>query len=125
MTIEHDDPSHEAEEQGQRTNGAATDADGVSRLLEQSRRVRDDLEGLVSAVADARSAWEEQLRARLTERPYVGLAAAAGVGYVLGAGVSPLLLRAAFGLGTRVAFAMVMRRVVGALGDATMGRANA
>ncbi|MBY0275485.1 hypothetical protein K2Z84_09090 [Candidatus Binatia bacterium] len=124
MTIDHDDGSHDAD-QRPRSNGAASDEAGVSKLLEQSRRVRDDLEGLVSAVADARSEWEEQLRARLTERPYVGLAAAAGVGYVLGAGVSPLLLRAAFGLGTRVAFAMVMRRVVGALGDAAMGRANA
>lgn len=124
MTIDHDDSTHPADHD--RTgNGAAGDEDGVTRLVEQSRRVRDDLQGLVSAVADARSDLEEQLRARLTARPYLGLATAAGVGYVLGAGVSPLLLRAAFGLGTRVAFAMVMRRVAGALGDAATGRAHA
>lgn len=123
MTIDQDDGTRDADA-SEKTNGAARE-EGVARLVEQSRRVRDDLEGLVSAVAEARSEWEEQLRSRLTERPYVGLAAAAGVGYVLGAGVSPLLLRAAFGLGTRIAFAMVMRRVAGALGDAALGRASA
>lgn len=108
------------------TNGSAhEDAEdpGVARVVEQSRRVREDLEGLVSAVAEARSVWEDRLRERLTERPYLGLAAAAGVGYVLGAGASPFLFRAAFGLGTRVAFAMMMRRLAGSLGDAATGRA--
>ena len=103
-------------------NGADRDEPGVARVVEQSRRVRQDLEGLVSAVAEARSEWEERLRERLTAKPYLGLATAAGVGYVLGAGASPLLFRAAFGLGTRVAFAIMMRRLAGALGDAATGR---
>jgi hypothetical protein len=103
-------------------NGADHDEPGVARVVEQSRRVRQDLEGLVSAVAEARSEWEERLRESLTERPYLGLATAAGVGYVLGAGASPLLFRAAFGLGTRVAFAMVMRRLAGAFGEVATGR---
>lgn len=107
-----------------RPNGADPGADaGVTRVLRQSRRVREDLEGLVSAVVEARSAWEDRLRERLTERPYLGLAAAAGVGYVLGAGASPLLLRAAFGIGSRVALAMVMRRFAGTLGEAATSRA--
>jgi ElaB/YqjD/DUF883 family membrane-anchored ribosome-binding protein len=89
------------------TNGGEA---GVARIYEQTRRVRSDLEELVSAVVDARSEWEERLRTQLTERPYVGLAAAAGVGYVLGGGISPALLRTAVALGGRVAFAVLMRR---------------
>ena len=88
---------------------------GVARIYEQSRRVRTDLEELVSAVVDARSEWEDRLRSRLTERPYVGLAAAAGVGYVLGGGISPALLRMAVALGGRVAFAVMMRRLAASL----------
>lgn len=84
---------------------------GVDRVYEQTRRVREDLEGLVSAVMQTRSTWESSLRERLAERPYLGLATAAGVGYVLGAGVSPGMLRMAIGLGGRVAFAVMMRRL--------------
>jgi hypothetical protein len=102
-------------------NGADQDEPGVARVVEQSRRVRQDLEGLVSAVAEARSGLEERLRERLTERPYLGLATAAGVGYVLGAGASPLLFRAAFGIGSRVALAMVMRRLASAVGEVATG----
>ncbi len=105
-------------------NGADAAAEpGVARVVEQSRRVRDDLEGLVSAVAEARGAWQGELRERLNERPYLGLAAAAGLGYVLGAGASPYLLRVAFGLGSRVAFAMVMRRLAETLGSSAPARA--
>jgi len=97
---------------------------GVARVYEQSRRVRNDFEGLVSAVFEARSAWESQLRDRLAARPYVGLATAAGLGYVLGAGVSPGLLRTVFGLGTRVAFAVLMRRMAVPLTEVVTGRAT-
>lgn len=96
---------------------------GVSEVVEQTRRIREDLEGLASAVFATRSSWESALRERLAERPYVGLATAAGLGYVLGAGVSPGLLRAALGLGSRVAFAVVMRRLAVPLTEAVVGRA--
>ncbi len=96
---------------------------GVGEVVEQTRRIREDLEGLASAVFATRSSWESALRERLTERPYVGLATAAGLGYVLGAGVSPALLRVAFGLGSRVAFAVVMRRLAVPLTEAIAGRA--
>ena len=97
-------------------------APGVARVLEQSRRVRGDVEDLISAVFEARSEWESELRERLTRRPYVGLATAAGLGYVLGAGLSPGLIRAAFGLGSRVAFAVMMRRLAAPLTEMALGR---
>jgi len=98
------------------------DVPGVARVLEQSRRVRADVEGLVSAVFEARSEWESELRERLTQRPYVSLATAAGLGYVLGAGLSPGLIRAAFGLGSRVAFAVMVRRLAAPLTEMVVGR---
>lgn len=117
------DPDARAARPNGSAHGGEDEEPGVSRVVEQSRRARDDLEGLVSAVVETRSEWEDRLRERLNERPYLGLAAAAGVGYVLGAGASPLLIRAAFGLGTRLAFAMMMRRLAGSLGEVATGRA--
>jgi hypothetical protein len=94
---------------------------GVRRVVAQSRRVREDVQGLISAVLETRSEWESELRDRLSDRPYVGLATAAGVGYVLGAGLSPTLIRVAFGLGTRVAFAVMMRRLAAPITDMVVG----
>lgn len=92
------------------------EGDGTTaRMREQSRKVRDDLEELASTVMAARSEWETTLREHLTAHPYAGLAAAAGLGYVLGAGVSPALLRTIFGLGTRIALAMVVRELTAPL----------
>jgi hypothetical protein len=96
---------------------------GMGRVVEQSRRVRADLEGLASALFETRAEWEAQLRDRLSARPYVGLATAAGVGYVLGAGVSPGLLRAAFGIGRRVVLAMMVRRIAAPVAEMVVGRA--
>ena len=122
METDQDHDEREARTNGRSHEGNGEDH-GVKRVVEQSRRVREDLEGLVSAVVEARSAWEDRLRDRLNDRPYLGLVAAAGVGYVLGAGASPHPFRAAFGLGTRIAFAMMMRRLAGTLGEAATGRA--
>lgn len=109
-------------------NGSELDEDeaepGMARVVEQTRRVRDDVEGLISAVVEARAELESQLRERLSERPYVGLATAAGVGYVLGAGLSPRLVRAALGVGSRVAFAIMMRRLAVPLAQMMVGRTS-
>jgi len=98
-------------------------ADGpTTRVVEQSRRVREDVQELFSALFEARSELEDALRARLTERPYVGLAAAAGVGYVLGAGISPGLVRGVVGIGGRIAFAVMMRRLAVPLTELVSGK---
>lgn len=116
MNPNHDQASWQEE------NAHEEAAPGVARVLEQSRRVRADVEDLISAVFEARSEWESELRERLTQRPYVGLATAAGLGYVLGAGLSPGLIRAAFGLGSRVAFAVMVRRLAAPLTEMALGR---
>lgn len=112
-----------SEMEGERSWSVAEEHEGnrhsregaTRRVVEQSRRVREDVQELVSAVFEARSEIEQSLRERLTARPYLGLAAAAGVGYVLGAGISLGLLRGAIGVGSRVAFAVMMRRLAGPL----------
>jgi hypothetical protein len=45
------------------------------------------------------------------------------LGYVLGAGISPRLIRTVFGLGSRVAFAAMARRLATPLTDMVAGRA--
>jgi hypothetical protein len=95
----------------------------TTRVVEQSRRVREDVQELFSALFEARSELEDTLRQRLTARPYLGLAAAAGVGYVLGAGISPGLVRGAVGLGGRIAFAIMMRRLAVPLTELVAGKA--
>jgi ElaB/YqjD/DUF883 family membrane-anchored ribosome-binding protein len=124
---QQEDNEHEAwEQEGRATgtgNGREREADQpVARVYEQSRRVREDVEGLLSAIFEAKADVESALRERLAERPYVGLAAAAGLGYVLGAGISPRLIRTAVGLGGRVAFAVVMRQLAAPLTEAIVGR---
>jgi len=119
---EQQDQQGQQEQMGH--DGADQSAEGgVGRVVEQSKRVREDLESLMSSLFEARGDWEAQLRDRLKERPYVGLAAAAGIGYVLGAGISPRLIRTVFGLGSRGAFAVMMRRLATPLTDMVAGRA--
>lgn len=107
---------------GSGSNGHDRQSEAVTRVYEQSKRVREDFEGLVSAVYEAKADVESALRERLKEHPYLGLAAAAGLGYVLGAGISPRLLRTAFGLGTRIAFAAVMRQLATPITEAVTAR---
>jgi len=118
MDTSRDESDWQQEEETGKQDGEP----GVSRVVEQSRRVRSDLEGLMSAVFEARTEWESQLRERLVARPYVGLATAAGIGYVLGAGISPGLIRTVFGLGTRVGLAVMMRRLAAPVTEMVVGR---
>jgi hypothetical protein len=104
-------------------NDGSPDDAPTTRVVEQSRRVREDVQELVSALFEARSELENTLRERLTARPYLGLAAAAGVGYVLGAGISPGLVRGAVGIGGRIAFAIMMRRLAVPLTELVAGKA--
>ena len=98
------------------------DSQPVARVYEQSKRVRQDVEGLFSAAFEAKAQLESTLRERIAERPYVGLVAAAGLGYVLGAGISPRLIRTAVVLGSRVAFAALMRELTTPLTEMVTGR---
>jgi len=58
----------------------------VRDLFEQGERLRADLRALGDAAAHLTRGWQSLVRDRMERRPYATLAAAAGVGYVLGAG---------------------------------------
>jgi len=83
---------------------SGTNFDATAReLQEQTQRVRQDLAEFGDTARRTMSRWEDVLRDQLTRHPYGVLGAAAGLGYVLGGGVPPLIVRALLGAVGRVA----------------------
>lgn len=84
----------------------------VSSAMSESRHAKEEAEQLAAALRRARTEWEEALRERFRRRPYATLATAAGVGYVLGGGLVPGLLRPLAGAGTRIAFGLLLQSIL-------------
>ena len=80
-------------------------------LLAEGQRLREDVTALAGTLRQVTHGWQSVLRERLEQRPYVTLAAAAGVGYVLGGGLPTSLLRVLLGVGGRIAFERALTRV--------------
>jgi len=105
------------------TNGADHDAvfaptdRRLDSLADSGRRIQQDASRLATHVQDLGSDIEGFLAGQVRERPYATLAAAAGVGYVLGGGLGSRLTLLAFGVATRLAMAMAARE----LGSLSMG----
>ncbi len=91
----------------------ATMRDGsrIERLHSKGQRVRQEVRGLTSEVEEALSDLDRVVREQLERRPYVTLAAASSLGYVLGGGVPIALSRMVFGMGGRLAILMLAERV--------------
>jgi len=87
----------------------------VRDLFEQGERLRADLRALGEAATHLTRGWQSLVRDRIERRPYATLAAAAGVGYVLGGGLPTTLLRVLVGVGGRIA----VERFVAGIVDAT------
>jgi len=87
------------------------------QLQEQTQRVREDLAEFSDAARRTMARWEDVLREQVTRHPYGVLGAAAGVGYVLGGGVPPLLVRALLGAVGRVAVENALISLVGKSGQ--------
>ena len=83
----------------------------VQRLQQKGQQVRRDVGDLTSEVESALGELETVVREQLSQRPYTTLAAAAGVGYVLGGGIPVALTRMMFGLGGRLAFVMLANQL--------------
>jgi len=88
-------------------------------LAAAGRRIQEDASRLAAHVQDVGSEMEGVLAGQVRERPYTTLAAAAGVGYVLGGGLGSRLTLLAFGMATRLAMAMIARE----LGSRSVGMA--
>jgi len=83
----------------------------ISRIQSKGQRVRQEMSGLSAEIEGALSDFERIVREQLERRPYATLAAASGVGYVLGGGVPVALSRMVFGVGARLAVLVLAERV--------------
>jgi len=96
-----------------RTNGSRrAGAPSLSEACAQSRRAARDVTLLGAATGRALQSWDALLRERLRRQPYATLAVAAGIGYVLGGGVPPVLVRSALGVGGRIALERLLGQLV-------------
>ena len=96
---------------------AGSNAEAATRdLQEQTQRVREDLTEFSDAARRTVSQWQDVLREQLTRHPYGVLGAAAGLGWVLGGGVPPMLVRAVFGAVGRVALENALMALAGKSG---------
>lgn len=83
----------------------------VQRIQQKGKQVRSDVGDLTSEVEGALGELETVVREQLTQRPYTTLAAAAGLGYVLGGGIPVALSRMMLGIGGRLAFVMLAQQL--------------
>jgi hypothetical protein len=74
---------------------------GTTELQARVEQISTEAKALGSTVETTIRDVEATLRARMDQHPYAMLAAAAGVGYVLGGGVPSRLTSLLLGIGTR------------------------
>jgi ElaB/YqjD/DUF883 family membrane-anchored ribosome-binding protein len=103
---------HAAENSG---NGAARGAtpprQEARSLSDYGRQIQHDAYALTSTVQDATTGLEGYLAAQVTRHPYGTVGVAAGIGYVLGGGLSSRLTAALLGTATRLAMALAAREL--------------
>jgi hypothetical protein len=86
----------------------------VRELYVQGTEARDQIAEVATAVRRLVRDGEAMLRERMRREPYTTVAAAAGLGYVLGGGLSPSIVRLVTVLGGRMAFETVLHRLAAA-----------
>ena len=102
MDEEHEEPN--------RGNGSFRPS-AAQRLYESGEAIRREMSSLGSAFNDAAQDVERVVHEQMEQRPYAMLAAAAGVGYVLGGGIASRLTRTAVALAGRFALAVAAREL--------------
>jgi ElaB/YqjD/DUF883 family membrane-anchored ribosome-binding protein len=95
----------------QQQNAEQTDRAGAAMPAE-AQRVRQRLGEVGTSVRDLSRDAEDLAREWLDVNPYASLAVAAGLGYVLGGGLPHVVIRRAFGIGSRMAVDMMLARVL-------------
>jgi hypothetical protein len=86
----------------------------VRELYVQGTEARDQIAEVATAVRRLMRDGDAMLRERMRREPYATVAAAAGLGYVLGGGLSPSIVRLVTVLGGRMAFETVLHRLAAA-----------
>ena len=82
-----------------------------SSVGDHGRQIQHDAEALAATVWDATDGVQRYLTAQVEQRPFSTLGVAAGVGYVLGGGLSSRLTAVLLATATRVATALVAREL--------------
>ena len=80
-------------------------------LGDHGRQIHHDAAALGATMRDATNAAKRFLTAQVEQRPFSTLGVAAGVGYLLGRGLSSKLTVVLLGAATRVATALVAREL--------------
>jgi ElaB/YqjD/DUF883 family membrane-anchored ribosome-binding protein len=80
-------------------------------LGDHGRQIQHDAEALAAAVRDATDGVQRYLTAQVEQRPFSTLGVAAGVGYVLGGGLSSRLTVVLLGAATRLATVLAVREL--------------
>ncbi len=92
-------------------SAATRDGNRIERIQVRGQRVRQEVNGLTTELEGALTDLERTVRTQLEERPYATLAAASGLGYVLGGGLPGTVSRMLFGMGGRLAILMLAQRM--------------
>jgi ElaB/YqjD/DUF883 family membrane-anchored ribosome-binding protein len=106
------------------TNGAESSEGGArfpQHLTETGRQIRGDAQNLVSHVSEAGTELQSYVTDMVRERPLATLGVAAGIGFLLGGGLTTRLTVLALGAGTRFAFALAAREMSAAFLPANSG----
>ena len=80
-------------------------------LAEHGREIQHDAEALAAAMQEAADSAQHYLTEQVARRPYRTLGVAAGLGYVLGGGLSSRLTTLLLGAATRLAMALAAREL--------------
>ncbi len=101
------------ERMGDTRHGESLDAAQRARqwrpLHEHARQIKRDADALAGALESAAHDLERHLQGQVDQRPYSTLAVAAGVGYVVGGGLTTRLTNFLSGTATKLAMAMAAR----------------
>ena len=95
------------------TTANGPDRSNIRRLREQTRQVREQAQTLASDVDEIVGELRDIVREQLDRRPYATLAAASGIGYLLGRGLPPRFTRLLFDFGTRLVPMLVVQQLTG------------
>lgn len=85
--------------------------DHTHTVYDQARQIQQDMRTLVGSLQAGAEDAERYITGEVKSRPYSTLAVAAGVGYVLGGGLSLRMTKLLIGVGTRLAMAVAAREL--------------
>jgi hypothetical protein len=86
-------------------------ASTVRQLYDQGNEAREQVVELADSIRGLLQDGNAVLRERMRTQPYATIAAAAGIGYVLGGGLSPSMVRLLVAAGGRIALQGFLHRL--------------